>query len=461
MKIRFYKLINIKQTLCFTFLLILLGNCDNVKDWKDPIDSIPPGKVTDVNIENLPGGAMITYTLPDDDDLLGVKAVYSFREGGETYENFSSAFRDTITLAGYPDTADHTVSLYVIDQSRNMSDPVDITISPLTPPIELIRESLKVNPTFGGIYLSWNNPSKENIAISLYVDSIGEMILNDTYFSNAANGAYAFRRLEGKEQSFRFEIRDRWLNYSHPLDTTLTPLYEQQIKGRNEAGSQLWHLWGFDNRECVSRGENWASPGNNRNFTILFNDNLFSASDWFHLGDDWGMFKHHVPGWPDNEYAYPAYFSIDMGKPASYSRLKIYMRARAPLFSANIFTVFELWGTNNPKALKREDTDEDRLENLRYWTAWPEIEATDEWKDDWVQLGDYSLVLPSGATLSSDPITSEDQEFIRNGFNFDIDLDKTNTPCRYLRFVVKKSNVLGRRPYSQMGELQFFGSYPE
>ncbi|MDR2039003.1 MAG: DUF4959 domain-containing protein [Bacteroidales bacterium] len=456
------------RTLLIVGLAALIWSCKDVKEWNDPTDDIPPGKVTNIKVENFHGGATITYELPDDKDLLAVKAVYSFHEGGKVYENFSSAIwdttnvfkRDTIVLVGYPDTTEHIVNLYTIDLSRNESEPEQVIVKPLLSPVDLVRKSLKVNPTFGGVYCSWENIMEENIAVSLYVDSVGEMTLDDTYFSKAVKGGYTFRGFPSKEYSFRIEIRDRWLNYSIPLDTMLTPLYEQQIKGRDELNIQQWYLWGFDNRECLSRGDNWGTAGSNRNFTILIDDVLFNASNWYHSGDDWGMLKHYVPGWTDNTFGYPAYFSIDMGKPASYSRLKIYMRARTPLFSANIFTVFEVWGTNNPKALVPEQTDEDRLTNLKYWTSWEEVGGTDEWKNDWVQLGDYTLVLPSGATLTSDVITSEDEQFIRNGFDYEIDPDKTNIPCRYIRFVCKKSNFAGgKQQKNQMGELQFFGSY--
>lgn len=458
MKLRFFK--NIKSFVVSAIFMIVLCNCENVKEWDIPKDDIPPGKVTNVKVENIHGGAIITYTLPQEDDLLGVKATYSFREGGELYESFSSAFHDTIILTGYPDTNEHIVNLYTIDLSRNISDAVQITIKPLLPPIELIRQSLKINATFGGIHCAWENIMEENIAISLYVDSIGEMLLHDTYFSNTTDGMYTFRGFPSRECNFRIEMRDRWMNYSIPFDTVLTPLYEQQITGRDELNQQLWHLWGYDNRECLSRGDNWGT--NSHNFNVLFDGILFNAGNWYHSGDDWGMLKHHVPGWTDDSFAYPSYFSIDLGRSACYSRMKIYMRARTPLFSANIFTEFELWGTNDPKPLIPENTDEDRLTNLRYWTSWEEIGGTDEWKNDWVKLGDFKLKLPSGATLATDVITSEDEQFIRDGFNYNVDPDKTNIPCRYIRLVVKKSNFIGgKQQKNQMGEIQFFGSLVE
>ena len=48
-----------------------------------------------------------------------------------------------------------------------------------------------------------------------------------------------------------------------------------------------------------------------------------------------------------------------------------------------MFMNFELWGTTNPKPLIPEYEDEDRLTNLRYWTAWQQIGGADEWKNDW------------------------------------------------------------------------------
>jgi len=457
------KHVKTKGLISIVLLITIAWNCENVKDWSDPEDNTKPEKVTAVEVENLHGGAMITYTLPPDPDkkLLGVKAVYSLREGGQEYEIFSSAFRDTVILIGFPDTNERRVNLYTITKSRVASEPVSVIIKPLTPPVELVRQSLKMDATFGGVHCSWENIMNENIAISLYVDSIGEMTLDDTYFSNASKAGHSFRGFPNNEILCRIVIRDRWMNYAMPLDTVITPLFERQITGRNDLGIQQWFLWGFINRECLSRGDNWRTLGTNSDITVLFDNILFDGGNWWYNGDDAGYLRHYVPGWStiDNTYGYPAYMSFDLSKESFFSRFKVYMRARSPLFSANIFTKFELWGTNNPKPLVSESTDEDRLTNLRYWTAWPEIGGTDEWKNDWVQLGDYSLVLPSGATMTSDIITSEDEQFIRNGFEFIIDLDKNSIPCRYVRFVIKGTNYAGLRPGVQMGELQFFGSY--
>ena len=84
--------------------------------------------------------------------------------------------------------------LYTIDKSRNESAPVQVTIKPLTAPVNLIMESLKVNSTFGGIYMTWENPMRQAIAISIYrKNAEGEMALYDTYYSDAPSGRASFR----------------------------------------------------------------------------------------------------------------------------------------------------------------------------------------------------------------------------------------------------------------------------
>lgn len=438
--------------------LLLLWNCSEVKDWQDPTDNVAPGTVTNVKIENLNGGARITYSLPDDHDLLGVKAVYSFgSQDKEIREAFSSAFRDTIELEGYADTLDHTVNLFTIDKSRNESLPVQVKIKPLIPPVEVIKRSLEVNSTFGGLYARWNNLFETEIAVSLYVtDSIGDLVLQETYYTQAASGKYAFRGFESKEQDFRIELRDRWNNYSTPLDTVLTPLFEEQIVGRNDQVGNIWQRYGWADQTCLYRGDiSYQRAGSAYAFEVIFDGIEFASNNWWHTNSP-NLLVQFVPDWPNKEYfVLPTYFTIDMGKMASYSRFRFWMRNRSPLFSAPIFDSFEVWGTNNPKSIS-EIGDGSKEANLKYWTQWPEVGGTDEWKNDWVKLADCILELPSGET-DPNKLTSEDQEFIRAGFEFEIDPQYSDTPFRYIRFVIRRNTDLGAQ--IQLSELKFWGAY--
>src|SRR3546814_767464 len=344
-----------------------LYGCSEPENWNDIPDGVPPGMVRDVKVVNLNGGAQITYELPIDNDLLGVKAMYSLADGEEK-KAFSSAHRDTILLQGYNSTDEYIIHLVAVDKSWNESEPVEVRIKPLTPPIALIRKSIRTSSTFGGVYAQWDNPLNQELAVSLYtLDSLGEYQLYDTYYTEQAAGQVSFRGLENTRQQFRIEFRDKWNNYSKPYDTVLTPLFEEEIVGRDQNG-YIWSRWGWDNKTTAYRGDINVPDGltGNQTFATLHDGNLFNNNRY------WNPFPANRLGqyidWPDPEHmVLPMYFIIDMGKQAAYSRLRIWMRNRAPLFSGPIMTRFEIWGTNSPKPLD-EIGDGSKEANLRYWT---------------------------------------------------------------------------------------------
>ncbi|MFC4674667.1 DUF5126 domain-containing protein [Dysgonomonas termitidis] len=446
----------IRSILIAIFATLFLWNCDNVKDWSDPTDSIPPGIVTNINVTNIHGGAIITYSLPSDDDLLAVKAVYTYSENGNKREIFSSANNNIIKLEGYPDTGEYTVFLYVLDKSKNESSPVEVKIKPLLPPVEQIKQSLNINPTFGGIYTLWENLQQDEISLTMYTkDDDGEYQFYDAYYSKTLVGKTTFRGLTDKPQEFRFQIRDKWGNLSQPLDTILTPLFEEEIVGRNQSG-YIWQRWGYTDKTCLYRGD---LAGNNttakRGFEQVHDGDTWNNSEWWHSNDNK---LNDFVDWPEpNAYILPYYFTIDMTKKASYSRLRYWMRSRSPIFSANTFISLEVWATNSPKPLDQIG-DGSKEQNLMYWTDWKELGGTGEWRNDWMKLADYDLVLPSGGT---DPnfLTNEDHEFIKVGFEVELDPQYANTPFRYIRFVIRKNREANY--HTQLSELKFWGSYQD
>jgi hypothetical protein len=443
-------------------LPVLLWQCTDVKDWHDPEDSVAPGIVSNVRVENINGGAKLKYTLPADNDLLGVKAVFSFKDG-EAREAFSSAFNDSILVEGAPDTDEYTVNLYVLDRSHNESAPVQASIKPLTPPVEVVRQSLRMNPTFGGIYINWENTSESDIAISMYKkDSIGEFVLYDTYYSKTSSGYFSFRGLESTEQDFRFEIRDKWRNYSTPLDTALTPLFEEEIIGRDQySGADIWQRYGWP-ETSVYRGDCTSqAPEANYAFRNIHNGLPFNTSVYWGTGVGGNTLAQFI-SWPNTtDYVFPIYFTIDMGRKASYSRLKYWMRPRSPYFSAPIFTSFEIWATNAPKPIETVGNGS-KEDNLKYWTQWTEVGGTDEWKNDWIKLTDYVLTFPSGIVTDASNaalLTDEDKAFVTAGFEIEIDPVYSDQPFRYIRFVLRENNTATSQ--IQLNQLKFWGAYAD
>jgi hypothetical protein len=428
-------------------------SCEQVKDWSDPTDGEAPAPVTNPQVENLNGGARITYVLPADKDLLGVKAIYSL-DDGETRESFASAAKNFITLEGYGSTSkQYTVTLYSLDKSRNESAPVSVTIEPLTPPVDLLMQTLSVQQTFAGVYLNWENTFEKEMAVTLYVaDSTGFFQYYDTQYSNARDGSMSFRGLDDTERSFRIEIRDRWNNYAPPFDTIIKPLKEVTISGRDENNSTIWGVIGMDNDMYKYMGNIPCPAGNWARFTdgVGYGPyyQLVSYSSYF------------FPEAPNIQFL-PFYIAIDMKKPASYSRFKYWLGNRSPIGSASAPIAFSLWGTND---LKPVDIEAGQIANLQYWTGWKtvsgvEVNGTDEWMNDWEKLGEYRLVFPSGMTkYMAGMVTAEDEEFIQEGFEFEIDPIMTSKVFRYLRFKIDDVSV---NEQWMLPELRFFGNFAE
>jgi hypothetical protein len=90
------------------------------------------------------------------------------------------------------------------------------------------------------------------------------------------------------------------------------------------------------------------------------------------------------------------------------------------------------------------------------------INGTNAWMNDgWEKLSDCWIVLPSGITYQTDgTITSEDDAFIRAGFEFEINPDMTDKSFRYLRFFVRDTNTPGNVQV-MICELKFYGAYAD
>ena len=446
-----------KSILILVFAISLFSQCTKEQSWGEALDNIPPGMVSNPQVENIPGGAVITYTLPDDTDLLGVKAVYSYdAESEDKFEVFSSAFRDTIEVVGFPNTDPRTINLICLDKSKNESKPLAVQIQPLTPPVDLIRQSLNVEATFGGLYVTWDNISGTEVGISLFAeDSLGNFVHDYTYYTKETDGKYSFRGFDSNPRKFQIQIRDRWDNYSEKLDTIISPLFEEKIMGQDEQGMPVWIRYGYDNGEAKWRGDH---PENHTNKTQTFSsvfDGSTGEKNYWHFGRPGNVLGHFTDKSQDMDTAaVPIYFTIDLGNPCNLSRHKIWHRSYA-VMSANAPSSYEIWATNQ-KPKGPEDFD-NLMESLSYWTAWPEVNGTDQWKEDWVKIAECNGVPPSGATNITE-VTEADRAWAdANGFEYEINPEVTSKPFRYVRFVCQKNWSGG--VILHIGEIEFWGSY--
>jgi hypothetical protein len=463
-----------KKIVLFFILPVMsfpMWQCTEEKDWHEPTDATPPGVVTNIQVENINGGAKITFTPPADKDLLSVKAVYTFGAEDEPKSVYASSTKNEIVLEGYADTEEHTVQLYAVDKSYNLSAATPATIRPLVSPVDLIRQTLKVYSTFGGLYVTWDNENQNLIDVSVSLkNEAGQYTLGERYYSTAKVGKYTFRGYEDVSTNFRVHVRDRWNNYAADFDTVIKPIFEQELVRRINGVNQ-WNLLGFHGLDFNS----WEYRGD----AVAANYGVMMDDAYFRDGTYWVTTDANAPN-------VPLYFTIDLQRKIHLSRMRIWMRDRHGLgsyISGGMMNDFEVWATNDPRPIS-EIGGGDFQANLEYWTAWDTylatnlgltagyqvqpaiavINGTEAWKTDtqypWTKLGEYLLYLPSGIHYDDGtPLTAEDIQFVKDGFSYDFDATKADQAFRYLRFVVH--DTFAHSYMSTMSVLRMWGFYEE
>lgn len=212
----------------FGSLLFLLACKESVKG---PIfdDSLPPGPVSGVVIENGPGKAVIRFTPPSDNDLLYVKAEYKLSNGA-FQEVRTSKYADTLLVEGFGDTQEHEVSIYAVDGGENISEPVVVKVHPTQPDVFLVQESIEMLPEFGGVLFRWKNVNNAPLSFIIYAeDEDGEFSPIETVYSGVTSGAFTLRGFAPEENEFGIVVRDRWDNFSEIKKGSLVPLFEEKL----------------------------------------------------------------------------------------------------------------------------------------------------------------------------------------------------------------------------------------
>jgi hypothetical protein len=394
----------------FVFLTAaLVYSCSEEQVGQTPTDSVAPGPVRNPVAVSLPGGVALTYDLPDDPDLLYVKAVYTIN--GKEKNTSATLFDKSLEIRGFGTTDPQIIKLYAVDRSENMSEPCSIEIVPDTPPIIPISESMILTETFGGVYLKWKNETQASVSIHILVQSEdGDWVEVDVAYSNLVDGNYSVRGMEAEERVFSVYVQDRWDNVSQSKTATLTPLFEEKLD------KTLW----------VRK--------------ILPGDNSSDSSDfgrWDHINNDIWETDDIWETNPANKMD-PILFTIDLGVTAKLSRYVLYQRINYAYrhFNPKYWTV---WGTNE---LPTET-------NYQYWTS-----TSGGWKNDWVLLADCEAYKPSG--MDNSTITPEDWDFAAQGHQFDM---AEAPPVRYVRFHVTETWAGGLDFH--ISELTFYGKSKE
>lgn len=353
------------------FLIMTSHACKQAEVAPTVNDGVAPGPVSNPRVENLSGAAEIFYSLPPDDDVLYVKAVYTAPDG-RTREFKVSYYNRSVLVEGFGNTGSYEVQLYAVDKGGNESPPLTVTVNPLKPPYMLVYDSLKVMSDFGGVNVSYLNEQEDDIAIIVLTDdTLGNFVPINTHYTNLGQGKFSTRGLPAVDTDFGVYIRDRWGNLSDTMLVTLKPLFEVQLDRTKMRGVTL---------------PTDAPLGYGGDIFGLFDGDVNSGH--YHTSDAARM---------------PQWFTFDMGVTAKLSRLTWFMRPGF-FFSLHNPRVVEIWGSNDP--------------------------SSDGSYDSWTLLTTHEQLKPSG--LPDGQLSNADMEAAALGETVTFPLEVP--AVRYIRF---------------------------
>ena len=215
----------INKVLLFSiFILATLIACSNNEDF----DTTSPGILSNISVTPTNGGGIINYSLPSDDDILYVKAVY-FNSQDEEVFRVSSKYNTFLEVNGLNQTSAVKVKLYVVDESENRSETVEIDFIPLKSFIFLVQESIAINPDLGGVKITWDNIASKTVFVYVHIlDGANETIR--ILSSNNAQESIFIRGLASSELAFSTKVEDFDGNITELEEKgKYTPLFEEKI----------------------------------------------------------------------------------------------------------------------------------------------------------------------------------------------------------------------------------------
>jgi hypothetical protein len=397
----------VKINICTRYLLIcvlLILGCSEEERGAYGSDEIPPDAVEINSVENKPGGAIIKFTPPTNEDLLYIRGAYS-DENGISKQVIVSSVIDTLSIIGFGQAGDYNVDVTAIDTNDNESVAVSTTISPLEAPIHAILESIEGAQDFGGINISYLNPTRAEVSLNMSIlDQDGNQVFKESFYTSQANSSYSFRGYDPIPTTFIIYVEDRWGNKSITKTLESTPLEDVFLDK------------GFFSIQQMPGDESFSEYG--------FSANQMWDGSW---SSQWNC--GHT-----NFLALPHQLTINLGQSAKLNRFKLYQRGGTELYKHGNPKRFQIYGREN-------------LDNLP-------IYSPSNPGDGWILLGEFESFKPSGLPPGSN--TEEDYLFQDNGEDFVFDSNVQQYNIQYIRFV--NLETWNNQMVSVIGELSFWGS---
>jgi hypothetical protein len=387
-------------SILFISIVILFG-CNDDENG----DSTPPGSLSVEDITPTNGGGIISYLLPDDSDVLFVRAEYTNSLGVDVYR-VSSSHNNYIEIDGLNQNTPVQVRLFVVDENQNLSQPVEVEFTPLPSFIYLVQESISITPDLGGVKLEWENVAEKTVYVHLHIvsdDNEEIRILS----SNSSSENIFVRGLESVEMTFLTKVEDFDGNITDLEEkATLTPLFEEMIDKST---------WTLVNQLSVN-GNAWEGE------TTAFWDDVVDTAETNSDNSYFIIWRDQNGG----TLNWPLDIVISLNKNVRVHRFKVWQRA------------FWYGGPTGVPYYYQE-------ENMRSFDLFASNNLT-----DWTLLGQFDIGDPS------DENGNIPQDFIDAAANgHDFNLDGVSDTFRYLKFSITSN--YGSDTYVHGSEITLWG----
>ena len=247
-----------------TSVLIGMSACKSADVIKPLGASVVPAQVMVTDVINESGQSIIYYDLPNDKNLKYVKAKFSPRSGEEMEVN-ASYFTDSLIVNGFKDAGEYEVLLYSVSFGENYSEPVKVKVNPDTPPYQLVAKTLTCKQSFGGVNVSYENPTKADLAVSVEkLEADGTWSEVNTNYSSVDKVTFSARGQDPVPSTFRVAVTNHWGDVAYSPNYEITPLYEilcdKSLFTGMVLGGDIWEItsWGgasnYNSLECAFDG---------------------------------------------------------------------------------------------------------------------------------------------------------------------------------------------------------------
>ena len=390
-----------KKLLLLTILIFAVNSCSKQDDG----DTTPPSVLTIDSVTPTNGGGIISYTLPNDDDILYVRAEYT-NSNGVDVSRASSSYNNSIEIDGLNQTTALTITLYVVDQNYNQSAPIYVELVPLDSFIYLVQESIEVNTDLGGFRITWENIQSKTVYVFVNINNGTEEEIR-ILSSNNSSESIAVRGLPSEEITISTRIEDFDEN-STTLEEkgTLTPLFEQVIDKST---------WTLVASQSVN-GNAWEGASANFWDDVIDTTNNNSDNSYFMI---WRDLNGGSLDWPLD-------LVIDLNKNVKITRFTVWQRA--------------FW-YNGPSDIPYYFQEE----NMKSFNLYASNDA-----QVWEELGQFDIGDPRD---SEGNIPQSALDSAANGHEFE--LDEVSESFRYLKFRVTSN--YGSEAYVNGSEITMYG----